>query len=201
VQRRRLRAACVLVALLAGCHRGQVRLPVAEAGRRHQWRQRVEAEVLRAPYAELLYAVEAPAGYADALQNPLEGFVIRARKDWNHAVEPIGDALEELAERHNDEAVSVREYERRTGELLGAARQLRRTRTRLDAALENYRVYRRELMAARAGGGERPGQEARQAQDAMEGARQRAEELLAEAQRAVSAVAGRPDGEPESAQQ
>ncbi len=202
MQRRRLRLAPVLVALLlAGCHRGQVRLPVSAGARRHQWRERVEARALRAPYRELIYPVEAPAGYAEALQNPLEGFIIRARQDWNRAVQPLGVELTLLVERHNAAAVSVREYERRTEELLAAARQLDRTRSRLDAALENYRAERRNLMAARAGGGERPAEQARQAQDAMDRARRRAEELLAHADRAVAALIASPAKDTEPAPQ
>jgi len=123
---------------LAGCHRGQIRLPTAAGAEGHTWRNPVDLEIYRAPARALLYTVEPPVGYAEARHRPGRSLAIALRLNWNAAVRPLSDAFERLAMEHNAAEIALSDFtdrERNLGFVLDALRPLR---ARFDGLLAEY---------------------------------------------------------------
>ncbi len=125
-------------ALLAGCHEGQVRIPVAAGQRAHVWRSLLDCDSFSAPAIELLYRVEPPIGYASARDQPVEGLPLSTKLRWDDAVVFLVTRFEQLCRRHNAAAVSLEEFDRHRTELRDAVARLTRQRRALEQALASY---------------------------------------------------------------
>ena len=133
-------AALVLVAA-NGCHRGQVRLPLAPDTDRYVWRDPIDLEAFRAPARLLLYTAEPPVGYAEARHKPGQSLAIALRLNWNAAVRPLPEAFEQLCERHNNAEVALSEFTARENTLLVALHDLTGLKEQLDALLAEYEAH------------------------------------------------------------
>jgi hypothetical protein len=127
--------AVVLAISAAGCHEGQVRLPLSRGGHRFEWQDRLDAEQFRSPVTDLLFVVEAPVGYPAARLQPLEGFLSDAKLRWNDAVAPLYGHFELLRRQHDEARVNIQEFNQRHQELLSVVQLLQQDRADLMKAL------------------------------------------------------------------
>ncbi len=181
------RAALVLCALAcAGCHRGMVRLETMPGSGTYEWRDPLTAEGFRKPCAELPYEIETPVGYAQARKDPLVGFAVNARMQWNDTVKPVLIHFDDLCKRYNAALVTLSEFDAREGELVGAALDLSTWREALSAALLKYEGAQEVQQTAEREGAEATDETRRAATD-MDAAKESVEGLI---KRATTLVAG-----------
>jgi hypothetical protein len=183
-------AAAFLIAALAGCHRGMVRLRVAPDEFRFAWRKPVTLEQLLPGADDLAYVIQPPIGYAMARQQPLDERLLAIKLRWNEAVEPIWDCFPQLRDDHNNARITLQEFDNRRRELHEAVEQLSGHKADLDKTVAAYGRAREDVGRLRYADGAMAEAARAVAQSQMKTAGDEADRIVKEARRLVGILAG-----------
>jgi len=185
---------CALVALalacIPACHKGQVRLQRAPGVDSYIWRNPLSPAQCRSHWQGLLFVVTAPVGYPAGREQEVEGFVLNAQLRWNDAVRPLGGLFMVLCEQHNQALITFSEFEQRRSRLINAAGVLSGYRSRLEAALQDYREARKLETVWRGAEGAQAATRMGQARQQMAAAAQNIEMLIQKAEGLIEDLKG-----------
>lgn len=179
-----------LIFAVTGCHRQSVDVRVSPDADRYERRTPISPEQFRAPCEELIFAVDAPVGYAMARRRPLRGYAVHARLRWNSALRPLLDHFDSLSAQHNRAEVTVQEFDEREAELLAVAQELKAQKLQLDADLDEYESAKEALTQAP----EEPTADLSQARARMQEAGARIEQVIRRAGRRIGRLDAHPAG-------
>jgi hypothetical protein len=147
-----LRFICLALLALAaaafGCHKGQVRLPLAPGAGDYIWRAPIRVAECRNYWTDLLFTAEPPIGYAAGRYRSANGFSLNCKLRWNDCVRDLGRLFEDLCVAHNRGTISLQTFERRQEALLRAAGELEARKEEIAAAIEEYRRVKKEVVGA-----------------------------------------------------
>ncbi len=183
-----LRCMFCLVLCLAGCHGGQLRLRVSEHSSRFVWRDPVSCEQFKDLWRGLLYPARPPLGYAEGRQQAAEGFVLNAQMRWNDHVRALAGMSELICQQHNEEQVTLREFERGRLELEEAAAGMADLRKELDDAFQEHRTARDQMERARVS--EHESQNVAAVRDRLDAVARQVEAILEQAGALVAGLRG-----------
>jgi hypothetical protein len=180
--------ALLALALLPGCHNGQVRLEVSPGSNSYVWQDAIAPEQCRSFYQGLFYPPQPAVGYAQGRGQDVERFILNAQVRWNDAVNPLGDLFEKLCERQRNAQITVSELQKRQAQLTDAAVSLAELRTQLDSATDDYRKARKQETENRGAVGSAAAAAMARAHQAMDAASQRVEDIIKKANSIVGAL-------------
>jgi len=144
----------MLVASLPGCRGDKVQLVSGPGSDRQEWRQPLSPDEFCRPADALLYAIEAPVGYAQARQKPLDSFALNAKLRWDDSVRPLIRFFRDLCDEHNQARVTAQAFAEREGVLLETARWVAEEREAFEHALAAYAAAERARGNGNPGGGD-----------------------------------------------
>ncbi len=182
--------AALTVALLAGCHHGQVRLRRSPSDTSYVWQDLITADQCRACYDGLTYDVKAGVGYAAGRGQEMEAFTLNSQLRWNSTVSAVSGFFDNLCSDHNNGLISLSEFEKRRAQLTDAAAALTGLKSKLDAATADYGDARRQEAANRGAEGGGAAAAVAQARQKMDAASQSVDDIIKQAAGIVASLRG-----------
>jgi len=102
--------------LLAGCHAGQVKVPLDDAYTQFRWTKKLDCDVHKDKESKLSLGFKMDVAFL-AKAGPEIGFSKATRMKWDRAAQQIIARYQELCSRYNSGTVSMASYERRMREI------------------------------------------------------------------------------------